>query len=206
MARYLDVHPDNPQPRAITQAVAILRAGGLIVYPTDSAYALGAMIGNQQARARILRLRHLDDKHDFTMVCANFAQLGQYVKVDNSVFRAVRAATPGPYTFILPATAEVPRRLQHRRKKTIGVRIPDHSVCRALLAELGEPILSSTLILPGEQETPLHGWDIKELLDNEVDAVIDAGDIITEPTTVVDFSAGYPQIRRDGAGDATLFE
>src|SRR5919107_5886326 len=147
MARYFDVHPDNPQPRSIAQVVALLRRDGLVAYPTDSCYALGSRLDNAEGAERIRRIRRLDDRHHFTLVCSDFAQLGQLVQLDNAAFRAVKAATPGPYTFILPATREVPRRLAHPRKRTVGVRIPDHAFVRALLAELGQPMLSSSLIL-----------------------------------------------------------
>ncbi len=205
MARYLDVHPVDPQPRAIAQTVAALRDGGLIAYPTDSGYALGALMGNQEAKDRIRDIRRLDDKHHYTLVCRDFAQLGQLVHVDNAVFRAVKASTPGPYTFILPATGEVPRRLLHPKKKTVGVRIPEHPVVRALLAELGEPLLSSTLIMPGETEPLTDGWDVKEQLDHVVDVVIDSGECGTEPTTVVDLSTGEADVVRVGAGDPGRF-
>jgi tRNA threonylcarbamoyl adenosine modification protein (Sua5/YciO/YrdC/YwlC family) len=205
MATYLDVHPVDPQPRAIRTAVDRLRDGALIAYPTDSGYALGAMLGNQAAKDRIMTIRHLDDKHHFTLICRDFAQLGQFVIIDNAVFRAIKAATPGPYTFILPATKEVPRRLMHPKKKTVGVRIPEHPVVRALLAELGEPLLSSTLILPGESEPMSEGWLVKDELDHQVDLVIDSGECGTEPTTVVDFSDGQAEVVRIGAGDAGRF-
>ena len=206
MARYLDVHPQDPQPRSIRQTVDVLRDGGLIAYPTDSGYALGAMLGNQSAKDRIKDIRRLDDKHHYTLVCADFAQLGQFVHVDNAVFRAVKAATPGSYTFILPATSEVPRRLLHPKKRTVGVRIPDHPVVRALLAELGEPMLTSTLILPGETEPMTDGWQVKETLDHVVDVVLDSGECGTEPTTVVDLSGGTAEVVRVGAGDPSPFE
>jgi tRNA threonylcarbamoyl adenosine modification protein (Sua5/YciO/YrdC/YwlC family) len=206
VARYFDVHPDNPQPRAIGQAVDLVRSGGLIAYPTDSCFALGCALGNQEGKDRITRIRKLDDKHHFTLVCSDFAQLGQFVHVDNSIFRAVKAATPGSYTFILPATKEVPRRLLHPRKKTVGVRIPDHRVAQALLAELGEPLLSSTLLLPDTAEPLTDGWTIKDLLDHELDAVIDSGECGLEPTTVIDLSEGYAEILRVGAGDPAPFE
>ena len=206
MARYFDVHPDNPQPRAIGQAVDLVRSGGLIAYPTDSCFALGCALGNQEGKDRITRIRKLDDKHHFTLVCSDFAQLGQFVHVDNSIFRAVKAATPGSYTFILPATKEVPRRLLHPRKKTVGVRIPDHRVAQALLAELGEPLLSSTLLLPDTAEPLTDGWTIKDLLDHELDAVIDSGECGLELTTVIDLSDGYAEILRVGAGDPAPFE
>ncbi|NLE72684.1 MAG: threonylcarbamoyl-AMP synthase [Actinomycetales bacterium] len=205
MARYLDVHPHDPQPRAIEQTAALLRDGALVAYPTDSCYALGAAMGSHDAADRIRRIRHLDERHHFTLVCADFAQVGQYVILDNSAFRAIKAATPGPYTFILPATKDVPRRLAHPRKRTVGVRIVDHPVAAALVRALGEPLLSSSLLLPGEEEPLTDGWTIKEALDHVVDVVIDAGDCGTEPTTVVDWSEGYPEVTRVGAGDPSRF-
>ncbi|MDP9436794.1 MAG: L-threonylcarbamoyladenylate synthase [Actinomycetota bacterium] len=205
MARYFDVHPRDPQPRAIAQAVALLRDDGLLAYPTDSCYALGFRLDSPTGAERVRRVRGLDDRHHFTLVCAEFAQLGQYVHLDNAVFRSIKAATPGPYTFILPATKEVPRRLAHPRKRTVGVRIPDHAVVRALLRELGEPLVSSTLLLPGSDEPMTDGWTIKEELDGVLDAVIDAGDCGTVPTTVVDWSEGYPEVVRVGAGDPGRF-
>jgi tRNA threonylcarbamoyl adenosine modification protein (Sua5/YciO/YrdC/YwlC family) len=206
VARYFDVHPDNPQPRVVRQVVDIVRAGGLIAYPTDSCFALGCALGNKEGMDRIRTIRHLDDRHPFTLMCRDFAQLGQFVQINNSLFRSLKAATPGPYTFILPATKEVPRRLLHPRKKTVGVRIPDHLVAQALLAELGEPLLSSTLTLPGEVEPMTQGWQIKEELDHALDAVIDSGDCGTEPTTVIDLSEGEVEIVRKGAGDWSRFE
>lgn len=206
MARYFDVHPQNPQPRSIGQVVNLLRDGGVVAYPTDSSYALGCRIGSPDGAERIRRIRGLDERHHFTLVCAEFAQLGQLVQLSNAAFRAVKAATPGPYTFILPATREVPRRLAHPKKKTVGVRIPDHPVVRALLRELGEPLLSTTLILPGHEEPMTDGWQIKEELDHVVDAVVDAGDCGKQPSTVVDWSSGAPEVVRVGAGDPTRFE
>ena len=205
MARYFDVHPDNPQPRLLTKAVEIVRGGGLIAYPTDSCYALGCQLGNAEGRARILAIRQLDEHHHFTIVCGDFGQLGQFVHLDNTVFRAVKAVTPGRYTFILPATREVPRRLLHPKKKTVGVRIPDHRVTSALLATMGEPLLSSTLLLPDEPEPLTSGWEIKDRLDNAVDAVVDSGDCGEVPTTVVDYCTGSAVIVRHGAGDPTPF-
>ncbi|HWG01504.1 MAG TPA: L-threonylcarbamoyladenylate synthase [Trebonia sp.] len=206
MARYFDIHPANPQHRATTQVADIVRAGGVIAYPTDSCYALGCALGNAEGIARIRAARGLDDKHHLTLVCRDFAQLGQFVVVPNRIFRAVKAATPGSYTFILQATKEVPRRLQHPGKKTVGVRIPRHVVTQALLAELGEPLVSATLLLPGQDEPMTDGWQIKEQLDHTVDAVIDSGDCGTEPTTVIDFSQPEPEIVRRGAGDPSVFE
>ena len=206
MARYLDVHPDNPQPRLLGQIADALREDQLIAYPTDSGYALGCRLGNRDGRDRILRIRGLDDKHHFTLMCKDFAQLGQFVKLDNSAFRAIKAATPGAYTFILPATQEVPRRLMHPRKRTVGVRIPDHVFDQVLLDTLGEPMLTSTLILPGETEPRSQGWEIKEELDHQVDIVVEAGETLAEPTTVIDWSEGYPEVVRVGAGDPDRFE
>ncbi|HET9893392.1 MAG TPA: L-threonylcarbamoyladenylate synthase [Streptosporangiaceae bacterium] len=206
MARFFDVHPADPQQRAITQVAGIVRAGGVIAYPTDSCYALGCQLGNVEGIARIRSIRQLGDRHHLTLVCRDFAQLGQFARVANSVFRAIKAATPGSYTFILPATKEVPRRLQHPGKKTVGVRVPGHVVAQALLAELGEPLVSSTLLLPGTDEPMTEGWEINEQLGHALDAVVDSGDCGTEPTTVVDFSQDEPEILRRGAGDTSAFE
>ncbi|WP_198668325.1 L-threonylcarbamoyladenylate synthase [Streptomyces triticisoli] len=206
MAKYFDVHPDNPQPRSIRQVADSVCEGALIAYPTDSCYALGCRLGSRDGIERIRAIRHLDDRHHFTLVCQDFAQLGQFVRIDNDVFRAIKASTPGSYTFILPATREVPRMLQHPKKKTVGVRIPDHVVTQALLAELGEPLLSSTLLLPDEEEPMTQGWEIKDRLDHVLDAVVDSGDCGTEPTTVIDFSGGEAEIVRRGAGDVSRFE
>ena len=206
MARYFDIHPANPQRRALAQIADIVRADGVIAYPTDSCYALGCQLGSKDGISRIRSIRQLDDRHHLTLVCQDFAQLGQFVHVPNSVFRAVKAATPGSYTFILPATREVPRRLQHPGKKTVGVRIPHHVATQALLAELGEPLVSSTLLLPGQDEPMTQGWEIAEELQHAVDAVVDSGDCGTEPTTVIDFSQPEPEIVRRGAGDTSPFE
>ena len=206
MAKYFDVHPDNPQSRVIGQVVTIIRSGGLIAYPTDSCYALGCQLGDKDGLDRIREIRRLPEGHPFTIVCRDFQQLGQFVQINNSLFRALKAATPGQYTFILPATKEVPRRLMHPKRKTVGVRIPDHVVAQAILAELGEPLLSTTLTLPGDPEPMTQGWEIKERLDHAIDAVIDSGDCGTVPTTVVDFSSGEAEIVRLGAGDPARFE
>ncbi|MBM6546363.1 threonylcarbamoyl-AMP synthase [Janibacter sp. YIM B02568] len=206
MATFVEVHPDNPQARTIAQVAQRIREGALVAFPTDSGYALGGRLDDQAIKDRIRDIRRLDDKHHYTLLCRDFAQLGQLVHVDNHMFRAIRAATPGPYTFILPATKEVPRRLLHAKKKTVGVRIPDHPVVQALLEELGEPLLSSTLLLPGHEETPVFGWDVKEELDHAVDIVIDAGEVSTAPTTVIDYSSGTAEVARHGAGDADPFE
>ena len=204
MARYLDIHPQDPQPRLLAQAAQVIADGGLIAYPTDSGYALGCALGNQEGKERIASIRRLDDRHHYTLICSSFAQLGHFVLIDNAVFRAIKAATPGPFTFILPATKEVPRRLMHPKKKTVGVRLPDHRLITALLAEVGEPLLSSTLILPGHEEPLTEGWVVGDEIGHLVDAIIE-GECGLEPTTVVDLSSRVPVIIRQGAGDARLF-
>jgi tRNA threonylcarbamoyl adenosine modification protein (Sua5/YciO/YrdC/YwlC family) len=206
VARYFEVHPGNPQARTIRQVVDLVRDDGLIAYPTDSCFALGCQIGNRAGLDRIRKIRHLDERHHFTLVCHDFAQLGQFVRISNSVFRLVKACTPGSYTFILPATSEVPRRLMHPRKRTVGVRIPRHTVAQALVAELGEPLMSSTLLLPGQDEPMTRGRDISEHLDRVLDGILDAGECGTEPTTVVDLSQPEPVVLRRGAGDPAPFE
>ncbi|MEE1619162.1 L-threonylcarbamoyladenylate synthase [Brachybacterium sp. J153] len=204
-ARYLDIHPVDPQPRLLEQAVAVLRDGGLIAYPTDSCYALGCSLGALEGLERIRRIRQVGKDHHFTLVCADFAQLGQFVIVSNPTFRLVKNATPGPYTFILPATKEVPRKMAHPKKHTVGVRIPDHKVAHALVEALGEPIVSSTLLLPGQEDPPSEGWVVQDLLGDQVDAIIDAGEVGIEPTTVVDLTGGELVIAREGAGDTSRF-
>ena len=199
-ARWVEVHPRNPQRRAIRATVDLLREGGLIAYPTDSCFALGAMLGNREGLERIRTIRRLDARHHFTLVCRDFAQLGQFVRISTPVFRAVKAATPGCYTFILPATKEVPRRLLHPRKRTVGVRIPLHPVVDALLEELDEPLLSSTLLLPDTEEPMTSGWEIHERLGHQLDAILDSGECGTEPTTVIDLSGDEPELIRQGAG------
>jgi len=205
VARYLDIHPVNPQPRLVEQAVATLRDDGVIAYPTDSGYALGIQLGNRAGLDRMRTIRQLDDKHHFTIVCHDFAQLGPLVHIDNAVFRTVKAATPGSYTFILPATSEVPRRLMHPKKRSVGVRIPDHVLVQSLLAALGEPLISTTLLLPGQDEPMTEGWQVQDEIGQLVDAVIE-GEAGSLPTTVVDLTSGEAEIVRYGAGDATRFE
>lgn len=205
MATFLDIHPVDPQPRLIQRVADVLQDGGLAAFPTDACYTLGARLGDPGAKQRIIDIRRLDDKHHFTLMCADFAQLGQFVQLDNHVFRAVKAATPGSYTFILPATSEVPKRLLHPKKKTVGVRIPDNPICRALLAQMGEPLLTSTLLLPGEEEPLAFGWEVKERLDHVVDVVVEGDMSGCEPTTVVDLSDGYAEVVRVGAGDPEPF-
>lgn len=206
MARYVDLHPDNPQPRVIEQLVALLKDDALVALPTDSGYALVSRLDNHDGKDRILKIRDLDDKHHFTLLCKDFSQLGQFVHVDNHIFRAIKGVTPGPYTFILEGTREVPRRLMHAKKKTVGVRIPDHAIVHALVDAMGEPLMASTLILPGEDEPRSMGWDIKEELDHLVEAVVEAGECPAVPTTVVDYSDGAPTVVRRGAGDPDRFE
>lgn len=206
MARYLDVHPDNPQPRALAQVAEIITDGGLVAYPTDSGYALGCRLGNRDGLERIRVLRQLSQRHHFTLVCSEFAQLGQYVQMDNDVFRAVKAATPGPYTFILKATREAPKVMLHPKKKSVGVRVPRHTTALALLNTLGEPLMSSTLILPGASDPMTEGWLVNDELGAQLDAILDSGDCGLEPTTIVDFSDDEVEIVRYGAGDPSPFE
>jgi len=205
VARYVEVHPTDPQPRAIAQVAAILRRGAVIAYPTDSVYALGTRMDDHDGAERIRRIRRLDERHHLTLVCADFAQLGQLVVLSNNAFRAIKAATPGPYTFILPATGEVPRRLAHPKRRSVGVRIPADPVAQALLRELGEPLLSSSLLLPGADWPPTEGWQIREQLDDVLDAILDGGERGMDPSTVVDWTDGEPKVVRAGAGDPDRF-
>lgn len=206
MARYFDVHPDNPQPRALSSMVQILQDGGLVAYPTESGFALGCQLGNKGGLERIRAIRNLNDRHHFTLVCSEFAQLGQYVQMNNRVFRAIKAATPGPYTFILASTREAPKVMLHPRKRTVGVRIPAHVTALALLESLGAPLMSSTLILPEWVDPLTDGWQVNDLLGHQLDAVLDSGDCGLEPTTIVDLSNDEPEILRFGAGDPTPFQ
>ncbi len=206
MAQFFQVHPTHPQPRLIRRAADIVRDGGVVAYPTDSSYALGCAVGDKQAMERIRRIREVDDDHNFTLVCRDLADISQYARLDNSVFRLIKACTPGRYTFILGATREVPRRLQHPKRRTIGIRVPDHAVAQALASELGEPLMSSTLILPGES-MPLNDADaIRERLEHEVELVIDTGAVDNQPTTVVDLSGGVPEVLRVGGGAVDVFD
>lgn len=205
MAQFFQIHPDNPQTRLIEQAVEIIDRGGLVVYPTDSSYALGCRIGDKGAMERIRRIRRVDDKHNFTLVCRDLSEISLYAKLGNEQYRTLKRLTPGPYTFILKATKQVPRRLQNPRRRTIGIRVPDNTIARALLEVLGEPLMSSTMLLPGEELPLTDPYEIRELLDHEVDLVIDGGYCGLEPTTVVDMEAEPPQVLRVGKGDADLF-
>lgn len=205
MSQFFQIHPETPQKRLINQAVEILRKGGVVVYPTDSAYAIGCHLGDKQAADRIKRIRKLDDKHNFTLVCRDLSDIGVYAKVDNTQYRLLKNFTPGPYTFILDATSEVPRRLLHPKRRSIGVRVPDNAIVQALLGELGEPIMSSTLILPGDTEPMTDPYDIREILEHELDLIIDGGFCGLEATTVVDFTGEAPEVVREGKGDPAPF-
>ena len=204
MSQFYQIHPQNPQPRLISHAVDIVRNGGVVVYPTDSAYALGCRIGDKDALDRIRRIRKLDDKHNFTLVCRDLSEIATYAKVNNTVYRLLRHTTPGPYTFILRATSEVPRRLLHPKRKTVGLRVPDNTIATALLAELGEPLMSVTLIMPGDDLPLTDPYDIREVLEHDVDLVIDGGYCGMEPTTVVDLADDTPLVLRVGKGDVAL--
>ena len=200
MSQFFQIHPLDPQARLIRQAVEIIRDGGLVVYPTDSSYALGCHVGDKRGMERIRRIRDLDKRHNFTLMCRDLSQISTYAKVDNSSYRLLKSLTPGAYTFILKATHEVPRRLQNPKRKTIGIRVPDHPVAQALLDELGEPLMSSTLILPGRVLPETDAYAVREKLEHEVDLVIDGGNCGLEPTTVVDLVDGVPQVARQGRG------
>lgn len=206
MAQYLEIHPQNPEPRLIKQAVKVLLDGGVIIYPTDSTYALGCQIGDKSALERIRRIRQLDDRHNFTLVCSDLSAIATYAKVPNTAYRLLKAHTPGPYTFILTATAEVPRRLMHPKRKTIGLRVPDNIVAQALLAEFGEPIMSTSLILPGETDPLNDIYEIRERLENNVDMIIDCGSCGLEATTVIDLVDGSAEVIRLGKGDPVPFQ
>lgn len=201
MSQFLQIHPENPQARLVQRAVEIIRDGGVVVYPTDSGYALGCHIGDKEAMERIRVIRKLDDKHHFTLVCRDLSELSTYAKVDNSAYRLIKRLTPGPYTFLLMATREVPRRLQHAKRKTIGLRVPDNVIVQSLLAALGEPIMSTTLIMPGDELPLTDPYDIREILEHSVDLVIDGGYCGIEPTTVLDLVADPPEVVRLGKGE-----
>jgi tRNA threonylcarbamoyl adenosine modification protein (Sua5/YciO/YrdC/YwlC family) len=205
VAQLFTVHPDNPQPRLIRQAAEIVRSGGVIVYPTDSCCALGCRIGDKTAMERIRAIREVDERHHLTLVCRDLAEIGQYAKVDNVQFRLLKATTPGSYTFILEATREVPKRLMHPSRRTIGLRVPDHKVAQALLAELGEPLLSSTLIFPGDELPMNDPAEIRERLERRIELVIDGGPCGIVPTTVVDLTGEVPVIAREGRGSTAPF-
>jgi tRNA threonylcarbamoyl adenosine modification protein (Sua5/YciO/YrdC/YwlC family) len=206
MAQFFEIHPENPQLRLIHRAVEIIRKGGVIVYPTDSSYALACQLDDKQALDKIRRIRQLDDKHNFTLVCKDLTQVSTFTKIGNDAYRLIKALTPGPYTFILDATREVPRRLQHPKKKTIGIRIPNHPVAQLLLQELGEALFSSTLVLPGESAAMTDPYDIRAKLEHELDLIIDAGIIDSEETTMIEFSSDGAEIIRQGKGLAPMLD
>ena len=206
MSQFYQIHPENPQARLIRNAVDIVHNGGVVVYPTDSGYALGCHIGDKTALDRIRRIRKLDDKHNFTLVCRDLSEIATYAKVNNTSYRLLRHTTPGAYTFILQATSEVPRRLMHPKRKTVGLRVPDNAIAAALLADLGEPLMSVTLIMPGDEFPLTDPYDIRETLEHEVDLVIDGGYCGMEPTTVVDLADDRSVILRTGKGDVTPFQ
>jgi tRNA threonylcarbamoyl adenosine modification protein (Sua5/YciO/YrdC/YwlC family) len=206
VSQFFQIHPDNPQARLVRQAVDIIRDGGVVVYPTDSAYALGCHIGDKNALDRIRRIRRLDANHNFTLVCRDLSEIATYARVDNAAYRLMKHATPGPYTFVLRATSEVPRRLMHPKRKTVGLRVPDNRVAAALLADLGEPLMSVTLIMPGEEYPLIDPYDIRQVLEHQVDLVIDGGYCGMEPTTVVDMADDTPMVLRVGKGDPEPFE
>jgi tRNA threonylcarbamoyl adenosine modification protein (Sua5/YciO/YrdC/YwlC family) len=206
MSQFFTIHPQNPQRRLVSQAVAIIRAGGLIVYPTDSCYAFGCQIGNKAAMERISHIRKTDKNHNFTLVCRDLSEIGTYAKVENAAFRSMKSLTPGPYTFILKATHEVPRRLQNPKRKTIGLRVPNHAIVRSILELLGEPIMSSTLIMQGKDMPETEPDTIRELLEKHLDLIIDGGLCGFEPTTVVDMMTEPPQILRHGKGSVDVFK
>lgn len=205
MSQFFQIHPDNPQRRLILQAVEILKAGGVIVYPTDCAYALGCHIGDKSALERIKKIRKLDDKHNFTLVCRDLSEIATYAKVDNQAYRLLKAHTPGAYTFILKATTEVPRRLLHPKRRTIGLRVPNNKIVQELLAELGEPLMSTSLIMPNEVEPLTDPYEIRDLLQHDLDLVIDGGYCGMEATTVINLIEEQPEIVREGAGDTSGF-
>jgi tRNA threonylcarbamoyl adenosine modification protein (Sua5/YciO/YrdC/YwlC family) len=205
VAQYFVIHPTHPQPRLVARAAEIVRGGGVIAYPTDSCYALGCHVGDKAAMARLRRIRGVDERHHFTLMCRDLSELGTYARVDNRQYRLLKALTPGSYTFILEGTKDLPRRILHPRRKTIGLRVPDHPVAAALLAELGEPLLSATLVLPGDDAPLEDAAAIRRRLEHDVDLIVDGGPCGTAPTTVVDLSGPVPEVLRVGKGPAALF-
>jgi tRNA threonylcarbamoyl adenosine modification protein (Sua5/YciO/YrdC/YwlC family) len=205
MAQFFQIHPDNPQARLIHRTVEIVRQGGVIVYPTDSSYALGCAIGDKNAMDRIRAIRRVDEKHHFTLVCRDLSEIATYARIDNQAYRLLKTLTPGPYTFLYQATKQVPRRLQNAKRKAIGIRVPDNVIVQALLAELNEALMSTTLILPGDEMPMTDPYEVRDLLDHAVDLIIDGGYCGFEPTTVVDMTGENPEVVRVGKGDAGLF-
>ncbi len=205
MARYLSIHPDDPQPRLLAQAAEAVRAGGVLALPTDSCYSLGCRLGDKDAVERIRRIRGLDDRHHLTLMCRDLSEIAQFARVDNAQYRLLKAATPGSYVFILEGTRELPRRVLHPKRKTIGLRVPDHKVALALLAELGEPLLTSTLLLPGDEAPLTEAWEIQDRLDDLIELIIDGGHCGTTPTTVIDLTGMPPVLVRAGRGPLEPF-
>ena len=206
MAEFIEIHPVDPQPRLVREVADLIQGGGIVAYPTDSSYAFGWAMGDKSAQERIRRLKHLDKHHHFTLVCEGLSELSTYARVDNQAYRLLRALTPGPYTFILPATRQVPNRLQHPKRKTIGIRVPANPIALALLRELPEPLLSTTLQLPGQEHPMNEPWEIRELLDHELAAVVDGGPCALESTSVVDLTGSTPVVTRAGLGDVSHLE
>lgn len=206
MSQFFQIHPDNPQGRLIKQAVDIINQGGVIVYPTDCAYALGCKIGDKKAVERIRQIRRIDDKHNFTLVCRDLSEVSTYAKLENSTYRTLKAHTPGAYTFILNATSEVPRRLLHPKRRTIGLRVPEHNITQALLDVLGEPLMSTSLIMPGDDQPLTDPYDIRATLEHQVDLIIDGGYCGMEATSVINMTDEVPEVLRVGMGDVSDFE
>lgn len=206
MSQFFQIHPENPQARLVREAADIIRGGGVVVYPTDSAYALGCHIGDKNALEKIRRIRKLDAKHNFTLVCRDLSEIATYAKVDNTAYRLLKHSTPGPYTFILRATSEVPKRLMQAKRKTVGLRVPENNIAQAILADLGEPMMSVTLIMPGEEYPLIDPYDIRQVLEHDVDLVIDGGYCGMEATTVIDLADETPLVLRAGKGDTAPFE
>jgi len=205
MARYLAIHPDDPQPRLVSQAAEVVRTGGVVAIPTDSCYALGCRLGDKEAVERIRQIRGVDERHHLTLMCRDLSEIAQFARVDNTQYRLLKATTPGSYTFILEGTKELPRRVLHPKRKTIGLRVPAHKVALALLAELGEPLLTSTLMLPGDEVPLTEGWEIQERLDDLLELILDGGFCGTEPTTILDLTSLPPVLIRAGRGPLAPF-
>lgn len=206
MSQFFEIHPHNPQQRLIRRAVEIINKGGVVAFPTDSSYALGCHLGDKRALDRIRAIRRLDDKHNFTLICSDLTELSNFAKVGNDSFRLIKSLTPGPFTFVLKATKEVPKRLMHPKRKSVGLRIPEHPIAQALLQELGEPLFSTTLILPGDEASMSDPYEIRDRIEHEVDLVIDAGDIAYEPTTIISMVDGDAEIVRQGVGIAEMLQ
>lgn len=206
MSQYFRIHPDNPQLRLIHQAIEIIKSGGVVAYPTDTCYALGCQMGNKNALDRIVQIRRLEKKHHFTIICRDLSELATYAKVENTAYRMLKAYLPGPYTFILKATGDVPRRLLHPKRKTIGLRVPDHEITQLLLAELGEPMMTTSLIMPNDEYPLTDPEDVRSYVGNQVDLVIDGGHGYMEPTSVIDLVEGTPEVLRVGMGDVEGFQ